>query len=745
MSDSGSSGLSEAPPSPEPAKATLILKNGKLTAGAGKSASKNKHLPPPRVLSPTPPREPSPDREPEFFDHPDIAVLVMFRSRFDDAFTRDVPNLGPQDFERGLDASRPSEQMENYLCALIGLALNRKKPVERGRHSRALEEAIAQFKNQWPHLWQGVNPLYGPKTFDTMDRAERLSLLKALMHWSLNSSETISAMIKDSYRQVRHEDDLNQPLSVQPWGQDTVKRRYWLVEGRTDTAFRIYRESDRKARQNKWRSIAGSIEEAQNIARDLRAEKGQAAHRLAGRITAAVAQLEINEEKRRRKEYRQQRKAQFSRPPVGFSMYEGRTRGKRMNYNFDDQVDDEDSEASGFAARRSTRQPRNATPDDGPTMTASGRQVRSTFGRTYGSRLDPSNARGGSSAPSDGRDEAASDDPDHSLRTNGRLKRSANAAFGASSRAGRHLSDYNDVDEMEDEEEAASSGDAWDGDDDDVTGKYDGEDDEDDQMSENGSADSLLDETERSLVVKLKYRKGPNGNAVPVQTLQQPPRGSHKPASPSPLPTQQTPLTHATSPGGPPLSTLGDNALQANGTPTPSTAQANGISTKITTSASSSDLAVPAHVAPLVPSSNASSIPITEQPPTKPLTHPNPTTSTETPHTNGILQPRNSAAPPTTTTLKALDPDPDLKVSPPEEHQPILRQSENAKPQHLPNPGALSNGTLDPYPVLDSEPPSTNGRLAAASANVPVALAGHAERSGNGAGADGRGSVDDST
>ena len=54
----------------------------------------------------------------------------MFRHRFADAFPKTVPNLGPQDVEYGVVESPPSEPIEQYLCALLGLVLNRQKPVE---------------------------------------------------------------------------------------------------------------------------------------------------------------------------------------------------------------------------------------------------------------------------------------------------------------------------------------------------------------------------------------------------------------------------------------------------------------------------------------------------------------------------------------------------------------------------------------------------------------------------------------
>lgn len=54
----------------------------------------------------------------------------MFRSRFSAAFPPKLSHYGPQDIERGVEGSMASPQVENLLCALLGLVLNRKKPVE---------------------------------------------------------------------------------------------------------------------------------------------------------------------------------------------------------------------------------------------------------------------------------------------------------------------------------------------------------------------------------------------------------------------------------------------------------------------------------------------------------------------------------------------------------------------------------------------------------------------------------------
>lgn len=117
--------------------------------------------------SPTPPRkkrDPSPEHIYVPEDNPDIAVrtgrvnrvvsrrdaspyavshyvsvmltflvakfIVMFRSRFNEAFPRGAPTVGPQDIEQGVAEGTPSTDVEGLLCALLGLVLNRKKPVE---------------------------------------------------------------------------------------------------------------------------------------------------------------------------------------------------------------------------------------------------------------------------------------------------------------------------------------------------------------------------------------------------------------------------------------------------------------------------------------------------------------------------------------------------------------------------------------------------------------------------------------
>lgn len=91
---------------------------------------------------------------------------------------------------------------------------------------------------------------------------------------------------------------MNQPLSVQSWGSDGRKRKYYLIEGQTDTPFRLYRESAPKSPTYTWWNIAGTIPELLGIEQSLRDDKSQAAQRLATKIVAAIPVLEATDEVR---------------------------------------------------------------------------------------------------------------------------------------------------------------------------------------------------------------------------------------------------------------------------------------------------------------------------------------------------------------------------------------------------------------------------------------------------------------
>ncbi|KAK6428195.1 hypothetical protein LTR95_015664 [Oleoguttula sp. CCFEE 5521] len=479
MSDSESSGLSSAPEEEVKKLAPIFAKAKKATKLVA---------PPPKPVSPArPKRAPSPPHEDTIADSHVIAFIVMFRSRFSSAFSTKLAHIGPQDLETGVTGEAPSREVEGLLCAVLGLVMNRKKPVEHGHYGRALEEAVHSHKTQWPHRWQGVNPLHGGKNFNNMPPEDRLYLIRTLIIWSLNSSESISAMIKDSYKQSRHSDDENQPLSVQPWGRDGDKRRYFLIEGQDDTTFRVYREANRYTKNFQWYNMAGNIDELRVLAEQLEKEDGsQLARTLGQRMLNAIPRFEASVEKRYRREYRQARRAAFTRPEPGFSSYEGRTRGKRMRYTYDE---DEDSDAT--STRRSNRHSERNTPAaTGPQYTSSGRQVRPRQANgEYGTS--------GLATEVTSADDLAQDGDSEDLGRG--VARTTRGATNGYAKRKRVLDDDEDDADLSEEDDLPQSGDEWNSD---INAAEDEERVPDDHEDEDEVEES--EEEEHSLIVKLK-------------------------------------------------------------------------------------------------------------------------------------------------------------------------------------------------------------------------------------------------
>lgn len=342
----------------------------------------------------------------------------------------------------------------------------------------------------------------------------QLTLLRTMIHWSLSSSDVIKAQITASYKQNRHEDDLNQPLSVQPWGSDGDKRRYYLIEGLDDTHFRVYRESNHLNTKRTWFSVAGDIEELRVLADKLEMEDGgQKARLIASKMLNAIPRFEATEEKRKRREYRQVRKQAFKRPETGFSMYEGRTRGKRMKYTYDEDEDDVYSDSTG--ARRSSRNTRAHTPTEpaGPTITQSGRQVKQRQGGTYGETI--LSGRHTPSFSNEGSDDEAA----------GRSRRSRSAATNGQIREPRGTKNRAVVSSDEDD---ASEQDYGDDEEDDNVYVEDGGDEEEDDADE-GFDEELVEEEEvekMSLIVKLPIKTPTPEPKSPTVTRDQPPPAS---------------------------------------------------------------------------------------------------------------------------------------------------------------------------------------------------------------------------
>ncbi|KAL1838015.1 hypothetical protein VTJ49DRAFT_3138 [Mycothermus thermophilus] len=509
MADDDSSELSSLsslsePPSDDDSDIQLEERHGILKFFH--KVDKNPALEPKEKTPPRPKREPSPPHEYVLADNPDIAFIVMFRARFSDAFSKNLQNFGPQELERDVVEPIPGQRVENFLCALLSLLLNRKQDVKAGHYNRALEEAIQTHKGQWPKEWEGENPLAGNASFTSMTPVQRLTLLRTLIHWTLSSSDAVRTIISQTYKN-RHEDDLNIPLSVQPWGSDGDKRRYFLIEGNDDTSFRVYRESNPAGINRTWWSVAGSIDDLRALANKLETQDGgPKAKQFAKRIENSIPRFEATEEKRRRREYRQMQKERFRRPEPGFSLYEGRTRGKRVKYTFSDEEVDFESDSTGL--RRSTRNTRNHTPSEpaAPVTTASGRTVRAPARLNAGAATvatETASSAGAPSAPTSVQGDG--DDAPATVNRAGRPQRSAAANHGMNGWSSTDTRKKRKSEEFEsDDEDEGSEPDFGDDEDEEEDEHVPDESEEDDEEFEE---DELVDEDEELSEVDNKGRK----------------------------------------------------------------------------------------------------------------------------------------------------------------------------------------------------------------------------------------------
>lgn len=204
-------------------------------------------------------------------------------------------------------------------------------------------------------------------------------------------------------------------------------------------------------------------------------------------------------QKRKRREYRQIRRAQFTRPDPGFSLYEGRTRGKRMRYTYDDE-DDNAFLSDATSARRSGRFSERDTPvDAGPVTTLSGRQVKPRRGGEYGASLLSGQNTNYGTPDYDENDGTDSD----AILPAGRASRAARVPADSLKR--KYVDDYND--DMSEEEDDVPSGEEWNSeaneqDDYDMPDADDGDEEiDDDELDDLGNGEP------KSLVVKLRVSR----------------------------------------------------------------------------------------------------------------------------------------------------------------------------------------------------------------------------------------------
>lgn len=177
-----------------------------------------------------------------------------------------------------------------------------------------------------------------------------------------------------------------------------------------------------------------------------------------------------------------------------------------MKYTYSDE---EDEGYSDTTSRRSTRNTGTHTPAEaaGPTITLSGRQVRSRQGGTYGESM-----LSGTHTPAipPGGNDGASDEHHEDDEAVGRRPRRAAAIQGQNGYkpGGPHIEGYNSVDEMDDEDDASEQDYGDDEEDDHVSIDSDVENSDDLSHEDEEMEDDLMDDAGRkkSLVVKLPIK-----------------------------------------------------------------------------------------------------------------------------------------------------------------------------------------------------------------------------------------------
>jgi len=188
-------------------------------------------------------------------------------------------------------------------------------------------------------------------------------------------------------------------------------------------------------------------------------------------------------------------------------MYEGRTRGKRMRYTYDDAEDEDDDDNENFSdatsARRSARQSGRSTPADvGPQYTASGRQVKPRQGGEYGASLLSRSAETPDELGPDYSESKDASDSEQPVRGGARAGRATRGVVNGGSKLKKRKR-INDDDEdegsLDDMSDDAPSGEEWDS---------QANDDGDEAMPDADDEDSDLLEDEdgepKRLVVTLK-------------------------------------------------------------------------------------------------------------------------------------------------------------------------------------------------------------------------------------------------
>ncbi|KAG5355952.1 hypothetical protein CJU89_5669 [Yarrowia sp. B02] len=336
-------------------------------------------------------------------NHPDIAFCVMFRTRFTDLFDGWCPPLSPQEFEEGIQPEEGfSLAVESYLVRVMSLMMNRKKPVEVGKYSNALETWSTMPLSQGSvsaidamSLPCGWSRKLASRDVVAMDWRGRLQLLKMATVAALSLSDAVKKLIADK-REVSGRKVLSE-LQWLPIGEDRARNTYWLAdgsgdinwdddgkiypatEGAFDTQWRLYRQTNPYKAVVSWTPVASSPEELASLIEELpkgeekqpytpllEAQHKKLLSKLEDLIPRTLGSRDRIREAAERAVAAQQKKAaaaravEYQKSKIGANR--GRTRGKRVDYKLlsapqdsEDEFELKEEEAVAQGHRRTGR------------------------------------------------------------------------------------------------------------------------------------------------------------------------------------------------------------------------------------------------------------------------------------------------------------------------------------------------------------------------------------------------------
>ncbi|KAG0311400.1 hypothetical protein BGZ99_010209 [Dissophora globulifera] len=284
----------------------------------------------------------------------EVAFAYGFLVKFKSLLRQNCPlhEFSIEDLEAGLVSRSANACIEEIHCNLLSNMLNRKKAVDSSTWQKVLAETMdSKYKTQEMEYDQNPLKFYG--NYYLVPPADRIHILKALVHWVLQEGVAIRSGIEEN----------NEVHKVEPYGHDQTKRIYWYFGEGT---LRIYRETKNpKKKSTGWETVARNLEEIKTLADSFSGSTSKPEKALRERLYEEIInptedRIQQNKLKQERLEKRMLRLAELHQVAATRTT---RTRSSnRLNqpkYTFDDDNEDDFEDEYDLYRRPSSRRKHN--------------------------------------------------------------------------------------------------------------------------------------------------------------------------------------------------------------------------------------------------------------------------------------------------------------------------------------------------------------------------------------------------